>query len=259
VTLSGGFGGARDWVALAEASAPSSSYVQWVYVGTGVTTRTWTVTLPPTAGTYEFRLFLNGGLTRLATSPSIAVTAAPNPVPVVTSFSPVRAIVGVPLTLTVNGTGFVPSSKIRWNSIDRPTTFVSATQLRTALSAGDVATVGIAQVSVASPAPGGGLSAALPFEIGPAPVLTVSTVTASGGATVTVTLIGGSGGATDWLALAATGAANASYLSWTYVGDGVTTRTWTVTMPTTPGTYEVRLFLNNGYVRVATSPAITVS
>ena len=29
-------------------------------------------------------------------------------------------------------------------------------------------------------------------------------------------------------------------------------------MPSTPGTYEFRLFLNNGYTRAATSPPITV-
>src|SRR5262249_61565353 len=77
------------------------------------------------------------------------------------------------------------------------------------------------------------------------------------GAGVTATLRNGLGGASDWLALAATGAPNTSYLQWTYVGSGVTTRTWTVTMPTTPGTYEFRLFLN-GYTRAATSPAVTV-
>jgi hypothetical protein len=42
------------------------------------------------------------------------------------------------------------------------------------------------------------------------------------------------------------------------VGSGVSTRTWTVTMPSTPGTYEFRLFLNNGYTRGATSPPVTV-
>ena len=53
-------------------------------------------------------------------------------------------------------------------------------------------------------------------------------------------------------------APNSSYVTFTYVGTGVTTRTWTVTAPTTPGTYEFRLFLNNGYTRVATSPTVTV-
>jgi hypothetical protein len=86
----------------------------------------------------------------------------------------------------------------------------------------------------------------------------VSATSVAGGSSVTVTLTNGLGGANDWLALAATGAPNTGYLQWTYVGSGVATRTWTVTMPTTPGTYEFRLFLNNGYVRAATSPTVSV-
>jgi hypothetical protein len=30
-------------------------------------------------------------------------------------------------------------------------------------------------------------------------------------------------------------------------------------MPSTPGTYEFRLFLNNGYTLAATSPPVTVN
>ena len=74
-----------------------------------------------------------------------------------------------------------------------------------------------------------------------------------------MTLTSGYGGATDWLALAQTGAPTTSYIQYTYVGANVTTRTWTVTMPNTPGTYEFRLFLNNGYTQAAASPPITVN
>ena len=182
----------------------------------------------------------------------------PSPVPVVTSLSPTSTFVGVPFTITVNGSGFTASSIVRWNNLDRPTTLVDATVLRASISASDVATVGTAQVSVASPPPGGGLSAALPIQIVPGPVLSVSTVSAVPGASVTVTLTGGAGGSGDWLALMARSAPDTAYLTWIYVGNGVTTRTWTVTMPSTPGTYEFRLFANNGYVRLATSPTVTV-
>jgi hypothetical protein len=41
-------------------------------------------------------------------------------------------------------------------------------------------------------------------------------------------------------------------------GAGVTNRTWTVTMPATPGQYEFRFFLNDGYQRSATSPPVIV-
>jgi hypothetical protein len=125
--------------------------------------------MPTAAGTYEFRLFLNAGYTRAATSPPVTVTAA------------------------------------------------------------------------------------LP------PALSVSAQNVSGGASVTVTLTNGFGGTYDWIALAAAGAADTSYIQWTYVGAGIATRTWTVTMPTTPGTYEFRLFPNGGYVRAATSPGVTVN
>ena len=54
VTLTNGLGGATDWIAFAPSAAPYTSYVAYVYVGAGVTTRTWTVT-PSTPGLYEFR------------------------------------------------------------------------------------------------------------------------------------------------------------------------------------------------------------
>ena len=259
VTLTNGLGGSGDWLAFAPTSAANNSYAAFTYVGGGVTTRTWTVTTPATAGTYEFRLFLNNGYTRAATSPAVTVTAVAAPAPVATSLSPGLAIAGGGgFSLTVNGSGFAASSVVNWNGSPRTTTFVSSTQLRAAILAGDVASIGSAQVSVFTPSPGGGTSAALAFSIVPAPTLSVSTTSTAPGTSVTVTLTGGLGGASDWLALAATSAPNTSYLAYTYVGNGVTTRTWTVTMPQTTGTYEFRLFLNNGYTRAATSPAVTV-
>jgi hypothetical protein len=260
VTLNNGYGGSRDWFALAAAGSPDSQYLQWTYVGTGVTTRTWTVNMPSSAGTYEFRLFLNNGLTRAATSPVVTVTAPPNPVPSIASLSPAAAVAGgAAFTLTVNGTGFVSSSVVRWNGADRATTFVSSTQVRAAITSADVASAGTAQVTVFSPSPGGGVSGSLPFTVGQAPTLSVSTTSTTTGGSVTMTLTNGFGGAGDWLALAATSAPESSYIQYTYVGAGVTTRTWTVTMPMATGTYEFRLYRNNGFVRAATSPTVTVA
>jgi IPT/TIG domain len=170
VTLTNGAGGAYDWLSFAAVGAPDNSFVTFVYVGAGVTTRTWTVTAPTTAGSYEFRLYPNNGYTRTATSPSVTVQSA----------------------------------------------------------------------------------------VGAGPVLTVSATSVSPGASITVTLTGGYGGMFDWLAFAATTAPASLYLDWTFVGNGVTTRTWTVTAPATPGTYEFRLFPNNSYTLAAKSPTITV-
>jgi hypothetical protein len=165
---------------------------------------------------------------------------------------------GAGLSLTVNGSGFASSSVVKWNGSPRTTTFVSGTQLTAAITAADVLMVGSAQVSVSTPAPGGGTSGSATLTIVPAPTLTVSTTTAAPGTSVTVTLSGGLGGASDWIALAPTSAPNTSYVAYVYIGSGVTTRTWTVAAPSTPGTYEFRLFLNNGFTRAATSATVTV-
>jgi subtilisin len=259
VTLSNGSGGGLDWLAFAQTSAPNTSYISFVYVGAGVTSRTWTVTAPTTPGTYEFRLFLNNGYTRASTSPTVTVQAQASPVPSVSSLSPNRASAGsAAFTLVVTGTGFVGTSTVQWNGSPRATTFFSSTQLRASISSADIATVGTAQVSVVTPAPGGGTSAALPFTVAPPPTLTVNTTTVAPGGSVTVTLTNGLGGGLDWIAFAPTNAPNTSYITFVYVGTGVTTTTWTVKAPSTPGTYEFRLFPNNGYTRAATSPTVTV-
>ena len=117
--------------------------------------------------------------------------------------------------------------------------------------------VGTAQVTVFDSS-SGRTSLAASFSVQSAPVLSISSTTVTTGTAVTVTLTGGFGGAADWLALAMTGAPATSYVQSTYVG-AVATRTWTVTMPNTPGTYEFRLFLNNGYTLAATSPPISVN
>jgi subtilisin len=262
-TLTNGSGTASDWLALALTTAPNTSYVAFVYVGTGVTTRTWTVTMPTTPGVYEFRYFRSGGYTRAATSPPVTVeiSTGPSPSPVATSLSPASARSGMAgFNLTVNGTGFVPSSLVRWNGADRPTVFLSTTQLRASIAAADIATVGSADVTVFTPAPGGGTSAPITFTIeqGLPPQLMVSATTVAAGALVTVTLTNGPGGQSDWLAFALVGAPDTSFVRYTFVGPGATTRVWTIIAPSTPGTYEFRLFLNNGYTRAATSPPVVV-
>jgi hypothetical protein len=252
VTLEGGLGGARDWLGLAAVGSANTSYVTWTYVGTGVTTRTWTVTVA--AGTWEFRLFQNDGYTRLATSPTI--TAMGNPTPTASSLSPASAAPGGGnFTLTVTGSNFIPTSVVRWKGVDRTTSFVSATQVRATILAADIAAAGPAAVTVFNPTPGGGTSNALTFSVASGPTLKVSATSVAPGTAVTVTVEGGLGGSTDWLALAAVGSANSSYVAWTYVGAGVTTRTWSATVGA--GTWEFRLFQNNGFTRLATSPTIT--
>jgi len=260
VTLTNGFGGIFDWIAIASATEPDASYIQSTFVGEGVTDRTWTIEAPQAPGSYEFRLFLNNGFFRVATSPAVTVDGAISPVPIIASMSVTEAVAGAaPVTLTVLGSKFVASSAVAWNGSARSTTFVSPTQLIATISAEDLSVAGAVPVTVVTPAPGGGSSAALTFTVLPAPTLSVSAATAVAGSSVTVTLTNGLGGSLDWFAFAAIGAASNNYVEFTYVGAGVTTRTWTVTAPSTPGVYEFRLFRQGSFVRAATSPSVTVA
>lgn len=93
----------------------------------------------------------------------------PNPAPALASLAPSSATAGgAAFTLTATGSNFIPASVVRWNGKDRTTTFVSATQLKAAVSADDLATAGTAQVTAFNPTPGGGTSGALAFTINPA-------------------------------------------------------------------------------------------
>jgi len=94
-----------------------------------------------------------------------------NPVPAINGLSPSSAVIGgQSLTLTVNGSGFVSRSVIRWNGENRTTTFVNATQLRAAITAADLASTGVAVITVFNPEPGGGESNRVNFSVNnPAP------------------------------------------------------------------------------------------
>jgi hypothetical protein len=120
-----------------------------------------------------------------------------NPTPLITSLSPDTELAGsAAFTLTVNGTDFTPNSLVRWNGVDRTTTYVSTTRLLATIPSGDIAAPGTAQVTVFTPGPGGGTSNIQPFTIvdtnNPVPVVTaLSPATAPvGTAGLTLTVIG---------------------------------------------------------------------
>jgi hypothetical protein len=94
------------------------------------------------------------------------VIVIPAPVPGITSLSPALAAAGgSSFTLTVNGSNFTTASTIEWNSTALTTQFVSATQLTAQVSPSAIATAGIAPVTVQTPAPGGGTSNSVEFEV----------------------------------------------------------------------------------------------
>src|SRR5262249_40966629 len=176
-----------------------------------------------------------------------------NPTPNISSLSPASVTAGSgAFTLTATGAGFAAGATATVGGQARTVIVDSATQVRVALLATDVVTQGAVAVQVANqasctsgvctsnsvnlsvspPSPPPRPPAATQPATAPPPTLTVNSTTASPGSSVAVTLTNGLGGSTDWLALTASSSPDTpgNFPGW-YVGAGVTTSTWTVTMP----------------------------
>jgi len=89
-----------------------------------------------------------------------------NPVPVISSISPANAAPSGPsFSLTITGTGFVGSSGAAWNGQLLGIVSQTSTEIVATVPAADIATAGTAQVTISTPAPGGGTSNSETFQI----------------------------------------------------------------------------------------------
>jgi len=97
-------------------------------------------------------------------SPAVAFNVT-SPTPHVASISPATIAQGLAATITLSGSGFEANSVVTWNGSSRPTTFVSATSLQVALTASDTQTLGVGQLAVTNPGPGGSTAPPIPMSI----------------------------------------------------------------------------------------------
>jgi hypothetical protein len=117
------------------------------------------------------------------------------PTPLIASVTPSFAAVGaLGPTLVVKGTSFSASSVIRTDSTQLATTYFSDSELHAALPNDALSVATTLHISVQTPAPGGGVSQVLPFEVrNPMPALTTLTPSSAlAGATDTSLTISGS-------------------------------------------------------------------
>src|SRR5262249_39212737 len=100
-------------------------------------------------------------------------------------------------TVTIQGSNFVPGVQAQWNGKNRPTTFVTSGRLLMELSGADLMAPLSASVQVVNPAPGGGPSNVVTFNVAALgqnllPSLTqITALTHNSNGTVTLTLAGG--------------------------------------------------------------------
>ncbi len=175
---------AGDWVGVYSPGYPDTAYIDWFYTDScsqtegsaALSSGTCSFTMPSADGTYEFRLFSNGGYTLLATSGRVTVTGG-------------ATLTASPASVPAGG-----SVTVSWSGVSNPTS-------------------------------------------------------------------------TDWIGLYHPGDANESYIDWMYDNSCSTTAgsgalasgSCSFTMPSAAGTYELRLFSNNGSTLLATSNQVTVT
>ncbi|HEY1253998.1 MAG TPA: chitobiase/beta-hexosaminidase C-terminal domain-containing protein, partial [Terracidiphilus sp.] len=175
-----------------------------IYYTTDGTTPTTSSTLYTSAGiTVSASETINAIATASGYAPSAVASAAyvitlpQNPAPIIDSLAPAYASAGgAAFTLTVTGSNFINGSTVYWDTTALATTFGSASQLTAAVTAAEIAGAGQAAITVKTPAPGGGASNGLEFEIdsagstSTAPTITVvvSAVSAGSPASYTVSL-----------------------------------------------------------------------
>ena len=159
-------GGAAFSLTVNGAGFSSTTAVKWngtalttAFLGSTQMMASVPATLIGTAGTASLTATDNGVS---STPTSLAILGQP----VITSLSPTSAGAGsAGFILTVNGNGYASGSAVWWNATPLATTFVSATQLQTSVSASQVATAGTASVTVSV---AGITSAAATFTTNPA-------------------------------------------------------------------------------------------
>lgn len=173
-----------------------------------------------------------------------------NPLPAITTLEPSSIEAGSPgFTLRIGGTGFIPTSAVLIGGTERPTTYISATELRVDLADSDLANAGTLHIAVKNPEPGGGLSPSKVFTITaapgsgtPAPSLTGMTPNSvpAGTGDTTITLTGSNFVGTSVVRW------NGEDLATTFVSATKLTAVVPAAKLTAPGTVDVTVFTPGG-------------
>jgi hypothetical protein len=276
-SVQNGPAGRFDWVGLHPVANSHSGYTDWKYLNgtqtppaTGSAAADVAFTMPTTPGQYNLRFFENGSYTLLSTSATINVASV------------------VPSTTTIAGGGtvtaaiaFGPGSRFDWVGLypiaNSPSGYIAFKYLngtQTPPGAGLTS----ANVNFVMPAQPGQynirffandtyvpLGASATITVVSAASLTPDVTTVAPGGNVTVTLANGPGNRFDWIGLYSNGGGGSGYIDWKYLNGtqvapatGVSSGDITFTMPSTPGTYTLKLYSNGTYTQLASSGQITV-
>jgi ELWxxDGT repeat protein len=262
-----------DWVGLYGSSgAADPALLAWSYTnGAAAGSLPLTVPAGSTPGaTYELRLFSNNTYTRLATSAPFTVAASATTI----AASPASVPAGGAVTATWSG--IAAPTGTDWVGLYDSAAAPDAGLLAWSYTGG--AAAGNLNLTVPLGSPAGAtyelrlfsantysrLATSAPFAVtASSPAVSASPDPVTAGTPVTATWSGiPAPSATDWVGLyAASGDADTAIVAWTYT-DGNAAGSLPVTVPANApagATYELRLFSNNSYSRLATSAPFSVT
>jgi hypothetical protein len=263
VTYAGLPGYAKDWIAIAPAGAPATTFVAWAYTG-GQTSGAATFAAPLPAGSYVARAFPNDTYTPLVESAAFTVTAPITNYTIATDQSSYAA--GGSVTVTYGG---LPGYPRDWIAIapagSSATTFVAwaytggqasgTATLKAPLQAGSYVARAFPNDTYTPLVESAAFTVTAPITN-----YTIATDQSSyaAGGSVTVTYGGLPGYAKDWIAIAPAGSSATTFLAWVYTG-GQTSGTATFKGPLQGGSYVARAFPNDTYTPLVESAAFTVT
>ena len=282
-----------DWIGIYTPSGADTALLSWAwaYVSCsqtpGAAAAAGSCALPGTSsltpGTYQFRLFRNDTFNKLATSNNFAVSAPSGSATV--TVTPASVPAGGSVTVGWSGIsgptgldwfglytlGAPHGSMVNWR-------YVSCTQ-----TPGGPLASGSCNLPLAPTLAAGqyeirlfrndgynllGTSPVLTVTVAPPPSLSASPSTVVRGTSVTATWSGITGASPmDWIGVHTASGPDSAFINWRYVncsqtpGGPVPAGSCAIPVPVTavPGSYQLRLFRNDGFVKMATSPNFTVT
>jgi hypothetical protein len=288
-TIANGPGNRLDWVAVCPGTS-TTGCSEWKYLSgtrvapaSGLTAATVPVAMPAAAGQYSITLFVNDSMTVAARSALVTVTAGGGGGGATVTPSSTTALTGASVTATIaNG----PGNLLDWVAVcpGTSTTGCSDWKYLSGTRVAPASGLTAATVPVTMPATAGQYSITLFLNdgmtvgarsalitvsvgggSGSTPTITPASTTVSAGATLSATIANGPGNQLDWVAVCPAsgtiGCSDWKYLSGTRVApaSGLTAATVSFTMPSTPGSYTLKFFVNDSMTVAATSAVVTVT
>ena len=277
----------NDWIGIFPVGAPNDGFLDYVWASScskaaslARAAGSCVLAMPTTAGTYELRLLANQSTTLLATGPRVTVTAAPPP-----TFGVDTTSVAAGGSVNATWSGVSSPTANDWIGVFKPGTPNDAfLDYMWTSSCSKTASVARASGSCAVPMPNDGgtyelrllanqstkllaTSAAVTVSPPPAATLSLDTTSVAAGGTVTATWANVANPTpNDWIGIFKPGAPNDGFLDYMWTsscsktaGAARASGSCTVSMPSTPGTYELRLLANQSTKLLATTSPIGVA